>query len=170
MSLPNPDMNFTAFDILTAAEMNQLVENIEALADGSGLDDGAVTPNKLGTGAAADYIATGQSRNNSAFGDLATVGPQVTVDIGENGLAIVLIYSRLATSSGAQQMSFQLSGANTQAPSLEFAMVNSATGTQRQGTPFLLTGLNAGSTTFTAKYATTANLEFSDRRIAVIPL
>lgn len=33
MALPNPSMSFTPFDILTAAEMNDLVENIEALAN-----------------------------------------------------------------------------------------------------------------------------------------
>lgn len=37
-------MSFTPFDVLSAAELNELVENIEALAAGTGLDDGAVTP------------------------------------------------------------------------------------------------------------------------------
>lgn len=41
-NLPNPGMSFTPFDILTAAEMNDLVENIEALATGSGIGDGAI--------------------------------------------------------------------------------------------------------------------------------
>lgn len=46
MALPNPSMSFSPFAILTAEEMNDLVENIEALADGSGLDDGAIGPAK----------------------------------------------------------------------------------------------------------------------------
>lgn len=50
MSLPNPSMDFSAFDTLPAASLDDLVENIEALADGSGLDDGAVTNAKLATG------------------------------------------------------------------------------------------------------------------------
>lgn len=35
--LPNPGMDFTAFDTLPAASLDDLVENIEALADGSGI-------------------------------------------------------------------------------------------------------------------------------------
>lgn len=38
MSLPNPAMSFTPFDILTAEEMNNLVENIESLSDGTGFE------------------------------------------------------------------------------------------------------------------------------------
>lgn len=40
-------MSFSPFAILTAEEMNDLVENIEALANGSGLDDDAVTSDKI---------------------------------------------------------------------------------------------------------------------------
>lgn len=47
MSLPNPSMNFTPFDPLPASDLNDLVENIEALADGTGLNDDAVTAPKL---------------------------------------------------------------------------------------------------------------------------
>lgn len=48
MGLPNPNMDFTAFDTLPAASLDDLVENIEALADGSGLDNGAITDAKMG--------------------------------------------------------------------------------------------------------------------------
>lgn len=52
-NLPNPGMSFTPFDILTAAEMNDLVENIESLADGTGIGDGSVD-----TAAIADEAVT----------------------------------------------------------------------------------------------------------------
>lgn len=42
MSLPNPDMEFFPFDPLAASELNDLVENIKSLADGSGFDAGAI--------------------------------------------------------------------------------------------------------------------------------
>ena len=57
MALPNPSMSFSPFAILTAEELNDLVENIESiyngnLADGSisgsKLVNNAVTPTKLG--------------------------------------------------------------------------------------------------------------------------
>lgn len=51
MALPNPSMDFTALNVLTAAELDDFVENIEALADGSGLDDASITNAKLATGA-----------------------------------------------------------------------------------------------------------------------
>src|SRR5687767_8010800 len=35
MPLPNPGMSFTPFDPLPASDLNDIVENIEALADGS---------------------------------------------------------------------------------------------------------------------------------------
>lgn len=51
MSLPNPAMSFSPFAILTSEEMNQIVENIEALSDGSGLADGSITNAKLSASA-----------------------------------------------------------------------------------------------------------------------
>jgi hypothetical protein len=42
MPLPNPAMSFSPFAILTAEEMNNLVENIEALQDGSALDSNTI--------------------------------------------------------------------------------------------------------------------------------
>lgn len=47
MSLPNPGMSFDPFDTLPASAMNDIVENIEALADGSGLNDDAIEFSKL---------------------------------------------------------------------------------------------------------------------------
>lgn len=47
MSLPSPGMSFSPFAILTAEEMNDLVENIEALAAGTGLNTGAVSTTKI---------------------------------------------------------------------------------------------------------------------------
>lgn len=55
-NLPHPALSFSPFAILTAEEMNDLVENIESLADGSGIGDGAVTPEKRSGGFAAGRI------------------------------------------------------------------------------------------------------------------
>lgn len=61
-NLPNPGMTFSPFDPLTAEEQNQLVENIESLADGTGIGDGAVTAQKLdyATLAFGNYSTTEQ--------------------------------------------------------------------------------------------------------------
>lgn len=42
MALPNPSMTFTPFDILTAEEMNDLVENITALYNGTAFDSNSI--------------------------------------------------------------------------------------------------------------------------------
>lgn len=42
MALPNPGMDFVPFDVLTAEELDDIVENIESLADGTGFDTGAI--------------------------------------------------------------------------------------------------------------------------------
>lgn len=47
MALPNPSMSFSPFAILTAAEMNDLVENDQALAAGTGLNSNVVTASKI---------------------------------------------------------------------------------------------------------------------------
>jgi C1q domain-containing protein len=46
MSLPNT-LVFVPFDILTAAELNDMVENDEALADGTAIDTSVITLSKL---------------------------------------------------------------------------------------------------------------------------
>jgi hypothetical protein len=55
MSLPNPGMNFTPFDPLPASDLNDLVENIEALSDGSGLEDDSIAPENLVAGSGTDW-------------------------------------------------------------------------------------------------------------------
>lgn len=46
-NLPNQGMSFSPFAILTAEEQNNLVENIESLATGSGIGDGAIATAKI---------------------------------------------------------------------------------------------------------------------------
>lgn len=61
MPLPNPSMSFSPFAILTAEEMNNIIENVEALQDWTAfdndsfptalIDDEAITHPKISTGA-----------------------------------------------------------------------------------------------------------------------
>jgi len=51
MALPNPSMVFTPFDPLPASDLNDLVENIESLADGTGFDAGAIDTADIADGA-----------------------------------------------------------------------------------------------------------------------
>lgn len=56
--LPNLGMDFTPFDTLPAASLDDLVENIEALAAGTGLNVSAVTPEKILTGTGTTWAWT----------------------------------------------------------------------------------------------------------------
>ena len=63
MSLPNPSMSFSPFAILTASEMNDLVENIEALAAGTGLNSSAVATSKIADASVTNAkLASGATR------------------------------------------------------------------------------------------------------------
>lgn len=57
MPLPNPSMSFSPFAILTAEEMNDLFENIEALQDGSAFDALTFTNNQMALNARPQQIA-----------------------------------------------------------------------------------------------------------------
>lgn len=50
-NLPYPGKVYNPFDVLTAEELNEDVENIESLADGSGIGDGAIPTAAIADGA-----------------------------------------------------------------------------------------------------------------------
>ncbi len=73
MPLVNPNMDFAAFDVLPAASLDDLVENIEALAAGTGLNTSAITAAKVATDshilAYAEGLTTGQSTTSTTYVD-----------------------------------------------------------------------------------------------------
>lgn len=177
MSLPNPNMDFSAFDTLPATELDDLVENIEALADGSGLDDGAITSPKLNlTGSLTAYVATTQTTTSTSYTDLATAGPAVTVTVGTSGIVLVSISSVINNNTGGFDgfMGFALSGANTMTAQDKYSIrhvVYANNYVNQFGATFLLTGLTPGSTVFTSKYKTGGNTaSFGERHLSAIPL
>lgn len=122
-------------------------------------------------------VGAPETTTSGAWGDLATVGPTVTVTIGNSGMAQVTIFANTQSTSatGRSEMSFAVSGANTQSPGTDTALMQiavSAGVAQASSSTFLLTGLNAGSTTFTAKYQRNVGgtSTFAARKISVIPL
>lgn len=55
MSLPNVGMSFTPFDPLPASDLNDLVENIEALADWSAYDNNTLPKSLVGDGSGGGW-------------------------------------------------------------------------------------------------------------------
>jgi hypothetical protein len=154
-------VTFVAGDVLTAAQLNDSF--------------GAVL--KEPTSAS---VATSQSTSSSSYTDLATSGPAVTVTTGTT--ALVILYYNGGTNSGdancASFMSFAVSGATTiSAADARSVGLTSAGNSFVMGSGsgvFVVSGLTAGSNTFTAKYRSTAGggatTPFAERQIMVIPL
>ena len=99
----------------------------------------------------ADYIATSQATTSTSYTDLATVGPAVTITTGTS--AYVKIQTLGAnTVANRQFMSFAVSGATTIAASSTYEIAPTLTTISPLTLEFVVTGLTAGSNTFTAKY------------------
>ncbi|HYY64340.1 MAG TPA: hypothetical protein VE688_06990 [Gaiellaceae bacterium] len=122
-------------------------------------------------------MATSQTTTSTTYTDLTTAGPAATVTIPASGNALVIVTSSETNSgsSGGAFMSYAVSGATTvaAADARAFSFVNGGNQAQTvQGSAtFYVTGLTAGSNTFTAKYrATVGTATFANRSITVIPL
>lgn len=120
-------------------------------------------------------VATSESTASTTYTDLATTTDSVTVEIGSNGAAFVFLsaYMGGSASTVGTYMSFAVSGANTVAASdaNSLSMQTPAGGIQGAGIMIPISGLTPGSTTFKAKYRTTANTStFARRRITVCVL
>jgi hypothetical protein len=118
-------------------------------------------------------VATSQTTTSTAYADLTTVGPSVTVTTGT--LAMVFINANMACSLSTvpARISVAVSGATTTAASDANSAYVLSSGTaagNRFGSMALLT-VNAGSNTFTMKYKvdSAATGTYQDREIVVIP-
>lgn len=123
---------------------------------------------------ATNTVATSETTTSASYTDLATSGPAVTVTIGASGTALVIITAHITVPSTARitAMSFAVSGASTVSASDARALfVDRPSEEARSSTVMFLTGLTAGSNTFTAKYRSTLGSTgtFADRDITVIP-
>ena len=83
MALPYPTKVVLPFDIATAQDMNERHANDVALANGSGLDNGAVTPDKRSGGFAMGSIpsATLGTTGNKAITGLGFTPKHVDFDL-----------------------------------------------------------------------------------------
>jgi hypothetical protein len=125
----------------------------------------------------ADSVAASQVTSSLTYADLATVGPAVTLSVPASGRVLVSVTSGMTGSSGAVScfMSFAGTGANA-ITAVDANSVTLASGTlQRASAASVLSGLTAGSTTFTGKYKReggggSATCTFVNRSIMAIPL
>ncbi len=136
------------------------------ITDGGG---GGASP-----GWAGATVATAENRNSTSYGALATAGPAVTLTTGTTALVTVTALMTTANASKTCAMGFAISGVTTVAASDAQALMvrlTATSDTNRFSATFNVTGLTAGSNTFTAQYkdVTTANsCTFTDRNLAVV--
>lgn len=136
-----------------------------------------VTPSLINLGAQYGIVTTSQTTTSTTYTDLATVGPSVTVTIGANGMALVMMNADVLNNTGASYsvIGLDISGATTRAaaaPYEGFYQAFAANAENKISYGVLVTGLTPGSTTFKLKYRiiTASTGTFSNREISVIPL
>jgi len=122
-------------------------------------------------------VATDQTTTSTSYADLATAGPAVTVTTGTK--ALVSIKASMANGAvlTGQMMGVAVSGATTVAASDTYGAGYKYIGGPTNFQPvmaatFLITGLTAGSNTFTAKYRSVTGdaIYFKERMISVVDL
>lgn len=131
------------------------------------------------SGAQAAEVVPLQTTNSTSYGDLATAGPAVTVNVQQSGL-LVLLYGHFADHANNSEafMAFELSGANTRAPvdadaaSLLTLIVGGFSNRATIARAKRLSGLQPGATTVTAKYRLSIGTAawFGQRWLLALPL
>jgi hypothetical protein len=126
---------------------------------------------------ARNYVATSETTTSTSFTGLTTAGA-VTVTTGTKALvSLSCVIDNQAGTSVLGYMGFAISGATTVAASDEYAhgaklWVSPGNFKNKQGAAFLVTGLTAGSNTFTSQFKKGAGdtPAFAERTIAVVNL
>lgn len=126
-----------------------------------------------------DFLDVLETVASSTYGNLATVGPTVTVTTGTKALVVQggrIGDNTAAVGNPSNKMSWAISGATTRAAADDWAAggvwVGNGNGPVIYASRwYLATGLTAGSNTFQAKYAcSSGTASFDHRSIHVLPL
>lgn len=162
MALPYPMSPVSPFDVITSQAENEKIANIESLADGTGIDDGAITAPKIDFTTFPDpqsvYVATDSSTNSGTYVDLGSA-QSVTLNVPQSGRVTVVIRAGMYNGAHPKWMSFALSGANTLvADDARAIRSDQQTFTSMAEGTFFLSGLTPGVTTFTAKLRSNGTL------------
>lgn len=143
---------YTVGQLLTAALMNNVSGDLTDL-------DSRTSP----SGAA---VATSETTTSATFVDLATVGPAVTMT---TGTAVLLsLYAAISDTAGTAIMSYAVSGATTLPAADAQSLTQPFTTAMQFGALFSVTGLTAGSNTFTSKYRVSGGTGTFVRRAIIV--
>lgn len=123
-------------------------------------------------GIQSSRVATLETTTSTAYVDLSTVGPTVTVALHSS--AIVIASAELSNSStnSASKVSVAMSGSSTIAASDDWSCITDGMNAfmqSRRGVAHRFTGIS-GACTFTMKYAASSGVgSFLNRELIVIP-
>lgn len=135
------------------------------------------TPSAI-TAVASATVLTAQTTTSTAYTDLATAGPSVTLTTGTEVLVTISAILGQGVDSGATfSAGVAVSGASTIAASDSYSLFlngddfTSASGNVSLSATFKLTGLTAGSNTFTMKYkCSSGTARFENRHLTVFAI
>lgn len=148
---------WTVGEDITATDLQAISDDLTYLSD------------LIGSAATAT-VATSQTTTSTAYVDLATVGPTVTLTTRTKALVILTAYFENSAGANDCRMSFEISGATTLAASDANSIRHVGASGTRMSAAALVT-LNAGSNVFTAKYKVSAGTgTFINRDLIVVPL
>lgn len=140
-------------------------ENVTAATMNTYIQANLATLQQLG----AAFVATSETTASATYTDLATSGPAVTITTGTKALVGISGLVGNNTTGDGGLMGFAISGATTLAANDNMSIelvVPGGTYTGAFGATFLVTGLTAGSNTFTAKYrAAAGTMSAANRRL-----
>lgn len=162
-------------------EMGDIRAKLGTISDGYGLEllanDGTIVTQAMVSetyNSPSERVNTPESTTSANYVDLATAGPSITVDVSGSGRLLIIVRAWMWL-SGANEaaVAFALSGANTAAASNanSFRVLAPAALQVSSAVPTLLTGLNPGPTTITAKYRSdgVGTAVFADRVVFAVP-
>lgn len=174
-------MTAVAGSVFTAAQFNthirdNLAETAPAKATTPGSYFTTSATNQITERVAAtQQINVSEATTSTAFVDLATPGPSVTVTTGVMALVLFSAEINNNTASQAGRVGLNISGATTIGVDGNRVLRQESSGTaefQRATVGYLQTGLTPGSNTFKLMYATVgaSTATFNQRNITVLPL
>lgn len=187
--MANPH-DFTAGDVLTAAQMDTIANRVVTDTTSGGRpgspfesmtiyqtdDDRYVVYNGAAwatVNAVASTVTTSQTTTSTTYADLATTGPAVSVQTGTKALVFISCGLQNSGANNLNYVGFAISGATTVAAADTAALVAQFAGTGalvgQMTYVCLVTGLTAGVNTFTLRYRTNGGtFTAQNRHVAVI--
>jgi hypothetical protein len=123
---------------------------------------------------AAATVAAGQTTTSTSYTDLSTSGPAATLTTGTKALVFITTNIDNQSNNGQGHVGFAVSGASTVSATDDQALHYYSSGTiaLQYGAAYYVSGLTAGSNTFTLKYKSGngSTQYFAKRQITVMDL